>query len=311
MSNAIFIDGDSDATQLRVQGNTPQTNPLQTWEDSTANVLAQVTEDGRLQLGDDLGMATPDALLEAHRDSGSSLPTRGVHSLGRVTGTLSNLVSWMVAELELLGAGGISALHSALRVKLTNSNGGTMSSADLRAGDFEIANNGGSSGSPVTKVTALQAAISNESGGYIDEAVGINVDLVNENGGEVDQAIGLRINLENAGVLNQAYAIHTGDGTVHFGGEQELKIVDTPPTTNPPTDFIKVYPKLEVGKPKLYAKDSGGTEYLLSSDELPCQPIEITSALTVGAGCQSLFGEELIISGSGELIISGAVYVLD
>ena len=65
--NETLIDGDEDITQLRVQGHTTQTDPLQTWEKSDATALAQVTGEGRLELGD-LDMGTPDALIEANRD---------------------------------------------------------------------------------------------------------------------------------------------------------------------------------------------------------------------------------------------------
>ncbi|MEZ4671442.1 MAG: hypothetical protein R3E39_26360 [Anaerolineae bacterium] len=130
----VVIDGSADAKQLRVQGHTTQTNPLETWEDSAGNTLAQVTGDGRLQVGDDVGLSSPDALIEAHRHEDSTTkPKRGFHALGRISGTLNSVVQWMVAELELRGSGVISAVHSALRVKATNLNTGTPATgAELR-----------------------------------------------------------------------------------------------------------------------------------------------------------------------------------
>jgi hypothetical protein len=120
--DAVEIEGSQDITQLTVQGHTTQTEPLQTWQNSAEDVLSQITGDGRFQVGDDLGMAAPDSLVEAHRDAAStSLPQRGLHTLGRVAGALSTAVQWAVHELELLGSGTISGIHAALRSRLTHS----------------------------------------------------------------------------------------------------------------------------------------------------------------------------------------------
>src|SRR5690554_4162962 len=149
-TDAVEIEGSQDITQLKVQGHSTQMEPLQVWQDSAEDEQAQLTGDGRRQVGSfDSGMmATDDALIEAHRDENDTgKPKRGLHLLGEVTGMLDSLVSWAVQELVLKGSGGISALHSALRVRLTNENTGTMDAgADLRAADVEIVNNGGSNG---------------------------------------------------------------------------------------------------------------------------------------------------------------------
>src|SRR5690606_23091789 len=128
--------------------------------------------DGRLQIGSFTSgmMATDDALIEAHRDeSDTGKPRRGLHLLGEVSGTLSTIVAWAVQELVLKGTGSISALHSALRVRLTNENTGTMDSgADLRAADVEIINDGGEVGEPVPEITGLHVAVTNQAGAYAD-----------------------------------------------------------------------------------------------------------------------------------------------
>src|SRR5688572_20585143 len=72
MANEVFIDGDANAIQLRVQGHSAQDVPLQTWENNAADVLAQVTEDGRLQVGDTTLMTTNESLVEAHAEGTSS-----------------------------------------------------------------------------------------------------------------------------------------------------------------------------------------------------------------------------------------------
>jgi hypothetical protein len=154
----------------------------------------------------------------------------------------------VVQELVLKGTGGISALHSALRVKLTNENTGTMSSgADLRAGDFEAINKGGGSGNLVPEMTGLQVAITNDETGYLDTAFGVRV----------------KVNKDPGGTLNKVYAIHADDGIAHFAQEFEIPVLGSEPADNPPTDFIKLYAKLDAGDPKLYAKDDNGDEHEL------------------------------------------------
>lgn len=46
--NDVLIDGNSNVEQLAVQGHTTQTAPLQTWENSSGTVLAQVDGNGQL-----------------------------------------------------------------------------------------------------------------------------------------------------------------------------------------------------------------------------------------------------------------------
>jgi hypothetical protein len=88
----VRIDGSRDIAQLAVEGNATQTQPLQTWQNSAGSVLSQVTGDGRVLVGDDLGAATPDALIEAHRsETSTARPRRGIHSLGRIGDSLSEI----------------------------------------------------------------------------------------------------------------------------------------------------------------------------------------------------------------------------
>jgi hypothetical protein len=173
----VLIDGSQDITQLRVQGHTTQNQPLETWENSAGSVLAQVSGDGRLQIGDDLGVATPDSLMEAHRaETSDSKPKRGFHSLGKITNLVTDVIAWAVAELELLGTAGVSGLQTALRAKLTHNNSGNSTSADLRAGDFQSINQTGTSGQRVGQVTGVRGTGSNTPSGanaYLTKAVGV------------------------------------------------------------------------------------------------------------------------------------------
>lgn len=256
----VEVLGSRDIDQLKIKANASQTTPLQTWEDATS-ILSQVTHDGRVQVGDDLGMSTPDSLMESHRaDTSTTKPKRGFHSLGRISGTLNSIIYWIAQELELVGTGGISALHSALRVRLTNQNTGTMTNAELRAGDFEAINMGGTSGSPVTKMVGIKSVVTNQPSSYINDGVGVEIGITKDPAsGNIVSAYGIRIADINQGQTNN-YALYSGLGTSHFGDDQELKILANAPTSSPPSGFIRMYPKLVSGSPKLFAKDSSGTE---------------------------------------------------
>ena len=94
INGSLDVLGTQDEPQLEVQAAATQTVPLQTWKDSSANVLGQISEDGNVQLGDDLmGWSTPDALIEAHRaETSTAKPKRGLHTLGRVTNLVSDAI---------------------------------------------------------------------------------------------------------------------------------------------------------------------------------------------------------------------------
>ena len=124
-------------TYQMIQGIEPPAGV--TWETSAATLLAEITGDGRLVLGDDLGTATPDSLIEAHRsDTSITKPKRGFHALGQISNTLTEITQWVVQEIEIRGANPLSALHTALRVRATNMNTGTPASGgEIRAADIE------------------------------------------------------------------------------------------------------------------------------------------------------------------------------
>ncbi len=245
----VLVDGSQDTKQLRVQGHTTQTQPLQTWENSGGTPQAQVSGDGNVQIGDDLlGWSTPDALLEAHRGSGSTnKPKRGFHSLGQVSGTLNALVQWIVEELELRGSTAIDALHTALRIRASNMNTGTpTANAELRGADIEVINDASAGAAALTKATGLQVAVTNALNKIITEAVGI------------------RVKLNNAGTITNPYAIYVeGIGVIHFEDYLEMKRPGVVPG-KPPTDVIRIYGKDDG---KLYAKNwigANGEEFDLT-----------------------------------------------
>jgi hypothetical protein len=63
---------------------------------------------------------------------------------------------------------------------------------------------------------------------------------------------------------NENYAIHTAAGSVHVGDDLELKVFPSIPSSTPPGGFLKLYPKIESGEPKLYVKLSDGQEHAVS-----------------------------------------------
>lgn len=237
----VIIDGSENEVQLTVQGHSTQTNPLQVWEDSAGNTLAQVEEDGRLQVGDDIGMSSADALIEAHRDTGSILPKRGFHSLGKISSGLEDPISWIVQELVLTGNIAMDTLHRVLNISLTNQNTGNSASADLRAVDITAVNEGGNGGSPVGELTGLAVTVTNqtqsgESGGHLTTAKGIQVDL-DKPSGSVANAYGLKIEDVDQGSSNN-HAIHTSKGDVQFGDDVNVDGSLTSKTTTTDNNLI-------------------------------------------------------------------------
>lgn len=238
MTNQVFIDGDANEIQLRVQGHSTQSEELQTWEDSGGTELGRITGDGRFQIGDTSLMTTNESLVEAHEESiSSSTIQRGINTLGKFTGAISNSISWLMTELQLLGSGTISGLHSALRAKLEHDNDSDSSGADLRASDFEVVNKSGDSSTPVGDLTAVHARVDNQTGAYVSNVRGVASQIVNGSGadietaaafevlppinptemspGTIDTLIGLEIPDINQGTDN--YAIRTGAGKVKLG----------------------------------------------------------------------------------------------
>lgn len=252
----VLIDGSQDIEQLRVQGHTTQDDPLQTWEDSDENVLAQITGDGRLQIGDDLGMATPDAFIEAHRDETSTTkPKRGIHSLGQLSGALNEAVQWLVAELELYGSSAIDAIHTALRIRISNLNTGTPDAgAELRGADIEVINDASAGTAALPKATGLQVGINNATGKTITEAVG------------------LQVQIDNEGTITNPYAIYANAGISHLSDALELKLL-AEEADDPPEDFIRIYPKMDGDTPRLYGKLPGEDETVLGGGEIPAGTI--------------------------------------
>ncbi|MEP6983951.1 MAG: hypothetical protein ABI970_00015 [Chloroflexota bacterium] len=252
--NDVIITGNQDTIQLQVKGNTTQTDPLQTWEDSAGDALVTVTADGRVQVGDDVGLASPDALIEAHRQyTSTTKPKRGIHSLGRISDTLTNVVQWVVAELEIRGSDAISALHTALRVKVSSMNTGIpTAAAELRGGDIEVVNDTTASTSALPKATGLQVGITNAASKTITNA------------------IGLKVKMNNAGAITNPYSIYTeGQGPFHLEDYMEVKQPTVVPTT-PAPDFIRIYPGSDG---RLYAKNWDGQEFALTT--LPQKQTEI------------------------------------
>ncbi len=275
----VLIDGTTDTTQLRVQGSITQTQPLQTWEDSAGNPQIQIAGNGNFQSGD-LGISLSAALFTASANltPTSPQPNRGFHSLGRFTGALTTAITWIVHELELLGHGGVNTLQTALRVKLTNNNTGSLTDAELIAADFQAINQQGASENAIKQITGIHAIVNNAAGGYCGKTVAIEAVIENapssalENvsgfelsapiiSGNVDYLYGLLIpDLNHA---DNNYALHTGSGILHFGDIQELTLQETTPPRNPPSGFVSLYPMILEGSPQLVAKTADGLEHLI------------------------------------------------
>jgi hypothetical protein len=190
----VLVQGSRDIQQLEVKGHSTQTTPLQNWRDNASNLKAQVTGDGRFQIGNNLsGGAPADALIQANNDVSPSGLTSGLHTLGRITGTIAGAINWVVHELQLLGTGGVTGIHIASRTKLTQSNTGSSTAAELRASDSQAINQTGSSGARVGQITGLRGTANNATSAYLNKAVGIEASIVNDAGGNVTQAAALSV----------------------------------------------------------------------------------------------------------------------
>ena len=250
----------------------------QDWVDDNEDLRIRFTEEGQIQVGDfDAGvLSTADSLIEAHRAEGSSLPQRGLHTLGKIAGAVSNAISWVVGELELLGTATISSIHTAVRGRLTHSSTGDSSNAELRAGDFETINQSGTSGTPVGTAVGVQGTVDNQEDAYLTKASGVVAQIQNATGadietavalevaapvndGTIDTLIGLDIPDMNEGTEN--YALRTGEGLVSLGDVLDVPIVTISPAV-PAAGKLRVYFKLDgSNQPELYVRASSGTEY--------------------------------------------------
>ncbi len=249
----VIIDGSSNVVQLTVQANDTQTEALQTWENSGGVEVARVQLDGRIQTGSlDTGAgATGDAQIEVFRhEDTTSLPKRGLNITGAIKDSLTSVVSWSVHELFLIGNAGVRALHSAMRVRVINQNTGTDNeNGELKAGEFEVSNDGGSSGDPVPVAVGLDVRVTNKEAGHIGDAYGVRVSVSD---------------LNSSGIVD-AYAVHATGAKSRLDNVLELHgdLTSAPPAES---DVAKIYVKSDG---KLYARLGSGVEYLLSSAPAP------------------------------------------
>jgi microcystin-dependent protein len=263
----VEINGSEDVTQLKVKGHTTQTaQPLQSWQSNDATELARVTGNGRVQAGSIASMmSTDEALVEVHRsEDDTSKPRRGLHVYGGFKDALNVSLHWIVQELRLVGNQGVKALHTALRVRLTNANTGDSDTGQLRAGQIEVVNQGGNGAKPVSEATGLLVRVENNAGAY------------------VANAYGLKVEMSNSGSQAQGYALYTDQGTVHLGDTLEIPVLGAAPVGNPPANFVKTYVRLENNIPRMYSKDSAGVERVLVGQTSALN--DLTDVNTAGAG---------------------------
>lgn len=222
MATTTFTDnvevlGSQDINQLKVKGFSTQNQPLQSWQNNAGTTLGRVTGDGRLEIGNNLGGGAPlDSLVQANQDITlpSSAPTSGTHTLGKITGTISSPINWAVHELQLLGTGGVSGLMTAIRSKMTQSNTGTSTSADLRAVDAQTVNQGGTSGAYVGQATGVQGTASNATGAYLTTAAGVVGTVTNDTSGTITNGIALNVATPtNTGTITNLYGVKIPDIT--------------------------------------------------------------------------------------------------
>ncbi len=239
----LVIDGSHDVTQLTVEGAANQTTPLQKWQDGDQRVVAQISDDGYFQVGDDLDAFRPSALVNIRRDRPA--PMQGLSTQARFSGAINTVLQWVSHKLELLGANGVSRRVSALRVQLTHNNSGPSTDADLQAGDFEVVTQ-----QSAGQAVALHAAVTNQAGATLTNGIGVQIDL--QNAGTLTNAYGLKI--EDVDQATTNYAIHTGQGQVEFGGDVEVRGQLRAPTFTPTAAGLVPSPDDATGR---FLKDDG------------------------------------------------------
>ncbi|KAB2857295.1 MAG: hypothetical protein F9K46_13120, partial [Anaerolineae bacterium] len=252
-TDPVFIDGSQDDPQLRVQGHTTQTDPLQTWENSAGVKLAQVDSNGQVFIDGSQDVTL--LRVQAHSTQNQPLQTwenSAGTALAQVTndGRLevgNNAVGGVSAALIEANQGGIVAgsavkqgiqscgdISGAINEPLTWSvhelefGGGDGVSSNHTALSSKIiqSNTGGGStaelragefkvenNQTLNKAVAVRAEISNASGGNITEAAAF--EAVMPSAGTIGTLYGLHIPDLPSG--QNHYAIHTGLGPVRFG----------------------------------------------------------------------------------------------
>lgn len=276
----VIIDGSDDVVQLTVQANGTQTEALQLWETSGGTEVARVQPDGRIQSGSlETGAgATGDAQLEVYRhEDATSLPSRGLNITGALKDALTSVVNWSVHELFLKGTAGVRALHSALRVRVVNQNSGTTNTnGELRAGEFEVLNEGGGSGNPVPSASGIDVRVINDETGYLDTAYGVRIEVTD---------------LNTTGI-SDAYALHATGAKSRLDDILELH-GDRASAPSAESDVAKIYVKSDG---KLYARLGSGDEFLLSIASVPSFPADNDKFLQSDGTWQAAGG-----GGSGSL----------
>lgn len=265
-NKAVEIIGtDPNVIQLEVQGPSGQQEPLQTWQ-QLETVLAQISKSGQLQLGD-INTGPAVALLEA--DAGPSQTStlkRAWQSRGQVTGQLTELVAWIVHQLELEADNQSPGPHTAMQVQLTHKNTNNPANTQLQVGDFEAINE---TDTAVEQLTGVRAAITNnDNAGDINVAAAVEVAPLNNNG-TINTLYGVRVRApEVEGTIGQGkYAVYTEPdaGAVHIGDFLEIDEVSAPaaPDAESPSGDkrARIYLKDDG---KLYAKNSDNVEYDLT-----------------------------------------------
>lgn len=274
----VKIDGAVDETQLIIEGSVSQSQPLQQWQDSNGTSLAQVTDDGRLRVGDDLSLGAPSALIEANRsvDPATDTIQQGFQSVGEFDGQVSESTNWTSSELKLKGTGGVTGAHTAVRSVAINENTGDVDNAQLRGGDFQAQNESGTAVKPLNEAVGLHAEVNNDVNAYVDSASAIQATLNNASGASMNEAVGVDVeSITNNGSITDAYgvriadvdsgatsnrAIQTGKGIVELGDAIDMAAQATKPAA-PSEGFLRFYPKDDGN---LYVQDTNGSENQLA-----------------------------------------------
>jgi hypothetical protein len=342
MSNEVFIDGDADAIQLRVQGNTTQTHPLQTWEDSNANVLAQVDENGQVLI--DGQQDQVQLRVQAHSTQTNALQA-WEDSAGDTLAQITGDGRLEVGDLDLSTPDALAEVNRDITLPSNVPQRGVQSRGLIRGAisnaiawavhELELLGDSAVSGLH----TALRGKITHKSTGDanlaelragdfeaineggnssnpVGEMIGVQSTVSNEQNGHLNKAVGVKVTINDEGTdsIQNAYGLLVEDVDQ---GAQANYAIHTGQGAVHLGDYMEIVtPGSVPGQPaqdnvriypksdgKLYAKDWQNTEYdLTGGGGGPSADLTLTTKTLLTR--EVLFDETLSIDGTWDESIS-------
>lgn len=210
---ATLIDLVSDEVGLTIQGHSTQTNELQVWEQSDGTDVANLNNDGDLDLAGDLGVAGHGALgADATVSTASTLVLDEVH-----TDDNSQAYFGLKNDLEIAADTVVNTRYNYGMYVTVKASGAQNHTGGLY-GELFVADYDGTAILDVAQGIGLLTR--NLDAGTITVARGLYISsIVNSGGGTITRAEGLLIGNINVAATN--YAIRTYAGNIVFNNSKD------------------------------------------------------------------------------------------